>query len=83
MSAPGTSVGNNDAVKANGASAADAALSRKTPSPGYPGKQTMNGPLYMQASNKLVFVRRVKRKDDGPTKQLVRWFVENQVGTYT
>lgn len=44
-------------------------------------KETMNGPLYMQASNKAVIVRRVKRKGDSPWRQLMRWFVENQIGT--
>jgi very-long-chain ceramide synthase len=44
-------------------------------------KETMNGPLYMQASNNVVIVRRVKRKGDSPWKQLIRWFVENQIGT--
>ncbi|KAK4451086.1 TLC domain-containing protein [Podospora aff. communis PSN243] len=43
-------------------------------------KETMNGPLYMQASNNVVIVRRVKRKGDSPWKQLIRWFVENQIG---
>ncbi|KAK3364522.1 longevity assurance proteins LAG1/LAC1 [Lasiosphaeria hispida] len=43
-------------------------------------KETMNGPLYMQASNNVVIVRRVKRKGDSPWKQLTRWFVENQIG---
>lgn len=41
----------------------------------------MNGPLYMQASNNVVIVRRIKRKGEGPMKQLSRWFVENQIGT--
>lgn len=40
----------------------------------------MNGPLYMQTVNRTVLVRRVKRKGDGPSKQLARWFVENQIG---
>lgn len=40
----------------------------------------MNGPLYMQASNNVVIVRRIKRKGEGPMKQLSRWFVENQIG---
>lgn len=44
-------------------------------------KETMNGPLYMQASNNVVIVRRLKRKGEGPMKQLSRWFVENQIGT--
>ncbi len=79
MTTPGTSTADHDAVKLNSASA-EASSPRKTSRPGYPGKETMNGPLYMQSSEKLMFVRRVKRKDDGPTKQLVRWFLENQVG---
>lgn len=41
----------------------------------------MNGPLYMQASNKIVLVRPIKKtKGEGPLKQLTRWFVENQIG---
>ncbi|KAL1859514.1 hypothetical protein VTK73DRAFT_7589 [Phialemonium thermophilum] len=40
----------------------------------------MNGPLYMQTSNNVVLVRRIKRKGHGPVKQLTRWFVENQIG---
>lgn len=43
-------------------------------------KESMNGPLYMQTVNRTVLVRRVKRKGDGPSKQLARWFVENQIG---
>lgn len=43
-------------------------------------KESMNGPLYMQTCNSTVLVRRVKRKGDGPSKQLARWFVENQIG---
>ena len=43
-------------------------------------KETMNGPLYMQSSNNVVLVRRVKRKGESFTKQLERWFVENQIG---
>lgn len=43
-------------------------------------KETMNGPLYMQASNNVVLVRRLKKKGQGPMKQLSRWFVENQIG---
>lgn len=43
----------------------------------------MNGPLYMQTVNRTVLVRRVKRKGDGPSKQLARWFVENQIGMCT
>lgn len=40
----------------------------------------MNGPLYRQTVNHTVLVRRLKRKGDGPSKQLARWFVENQIG---
>lgn len=43
-------------------------------------KDSMNGPLYMQTYNKTVLVRRLKRKGDGLSKQLARWFVENQIG---
>lgn len=42
----------------------------------------MNGPLYMQTSNNKVFIRRVRRKGDGPLKSLSRWFFENQAGTF-
>jgi acyl-CoA-dependent ceramide synthase len=57
---------------------------RRTVKRDYSGeKETMNGPLYMQASNNVVIVRRVKRKGDSPWKQLMRWFVENQIGTST
>jgi very-long-chain ceramide synthase len=41
----------------------------------------MNGPLYKQANSNVVLVRRVKRKNEGPLKQLTRWFVNNQIGT--
>ncbi|KAK6208097.1 Sphingosine N-acyltransferase lag1 [Pestalotiopsis sp. IQ-011] len=41
---------------------------------------SMNGPLYMQNSNNKVFIRRVRRKGDGPLKSLSRWFLENQFG---
>ncbi|KAK4157370.1 TLC domain-containing protein [Chaetomidium leptoderma] len=40
----------------------------------------MNGPLYKQANSNVVLVRRVKRKDEGPIKQLTQWFVDNQIG---
>lgn len=43
-------------------------------------KEAMNGPLYRQTVNHTVLVRRLKRKGDGPSKQLARWFVENQIG---
>ncbi|KAH6855389.1 TLC domain-containing protein [Chaetomium sp. MPI-CAGE-AT-0009] len=42
--------------------------------------QHMNGPLYKQANSNVVLVRRVKRKNEGPMKQLTRWFVNNQIG---
>ncbi|EGZ78048.1 longevity assurance proteins LAG1/LAC1 [Neurospora tetrasperma FGSC 2509] len=42
--------------------------------------KNMNGPLYMQRNENIVLVRRVKRKGEGPLKQLTRWFVENQIG---
>lgn len=44
----------------------------------------MNGPLYMQtAGNKTVLVRRLKRKEESTWKHLSRWFVENQIGTFS
>lgn len=43
-------------------------------------KESMNGPLYRQTCNNTVLVRRLKRKGNGPSKQLARWFVENQIG---
>jgi very-long-chain ceramide synthase len=43
---------------------------------------SMNGPLYMQNSNNKVFIRRVRRKGDGPLKSLSRWFLENQFGKF-
>jgi len=58
-----------------------AAVVRKTAKRDYAGqKETMNGPLYMQASNNVAIVRRVKRKGESPWKQLARWCVENQIG---
>ncbi|KAL2262286.1 hypothetical protein VTK26DRAFT_1838 [Humicola hyalothermophila] len=42
--------------------------------------QHMNGPLYRQTSGNVVLVRRTKRKNEGPLKQLERWFVDNQIG---
>lgn len=57
------------------------ALVRRVSKRDYAGeKETMNGPLYMQASNNVVIVRRIKRKGESPMKQLSRWFVENQIG---
>jgi very-long-chain ceramide synthase len=42
---------------------------------------SMNGPLYMQSSgSNVVLVRRLKRKEEGTGKQLMRWAVENQIG---
>ncbi|OTA99999.1 hypothetical protein M426DRAFT_324652 [Hypoxylon sp. CI-4A] len=43
-------------------------------------RSSMNGPLYMQTSNNKVLIRRVKRKGDGPMRNLARWFLENQTG---
>jgi acyl-CoA-dependent ceramide synthase len=40
----------------------------------------MNGPLYKQADSNVVLVRRPKRRNEGPMKQLTRWFVDNQIG---
>jgi hypothetical protein len=45
-------------------------------------KPKVNGPLYTQAPDNVVLVRRRKRKDEGPIKQLARWFVENQIGMF-
>ncbi|KAF4587148.1 Sphingosine N-acyltransferase lag1 [Ophiocordyceps camponoti-floridani] len=43
--------------------------------------RNMNGPLYMQKSgSSVVLVRRLRRKDDGPWRQLTRWLIENQIG---
>jgi acyl-CoA-dependent ceramide synthase len=42
--------------------------------------QHMNGPLYRQANDSVVLVRRAKRKNESPLKQLTRWFVNNQIG---
>ncbi|KAK7985872.1 sphingosine n-acyltransferase lac1 [Apiospora saccharicola] len=43
-------------------------------------KSGMNGPLYMQTANNKVIIRRVKRKGDGPMKNLARWLLDNQTG---
>ncbi|RDA89262.1 hypothetical protein CP532_0531 [Ophiocordyceps camponoti-leonardi (nom. inval.)] len=52
-----------------------------SPSPVCLPPRNMNGPLYMQRSgSNVVLVRRLRRKDDGPWRQLARWFVENQIG---
>ncbi|AEO64901.1 258a2273-c774-4aaf-a5d1-49d1141cd151 [Thermothielavioides terrestris] len=42
--------------------------------------QHINGPLYRQANSNVVLIRRPKRKNEGPMKQLARWFVDNQIG---
>jgi acyl-CoA-dependent ceramide synthase len=43
----------------------------------------MNGPLYMQTfGSGRILVRRLKRKEEGTWKQVARWFVENQIGTF-
>ena len=60
----------------NGAAKPAARAPRRTGKP-----QHMNGPLYKQANSNVVLVRRVKRKNEGPMKQLTRWFVNNQIGT--
>ncbi|KAK8062043.1 sphingosine n-acyltransferase lac1 [Apiospora phragmitis] len=43
-------------------------------------KSGMNGPLYMQTANNKVIIRRIKRKGDGPMKNLARWLLDNQTG---
>ena len=40
----------------------------------------MNGPLYKQSQDTAILVRRHRRKDAGPWKQLACWLVENQIG---
>ncbi|KAI0385114.1 longevity assurance proteins LAG1/LAC1 [Hypomontagnella monticulosa] len=49
--------------------------------PSMKSRSSMNGPLYMQTSNNKVLIRRVKRKGDGPMRNLARWLLENQTGT--
>ena len=62
---------------------AAAAAARKPTKRAHPGKpDIMNGPLYMQASRSVPLVRRVKRSGDGPLHQLLRWFVNNQIGMF-
>lgn len=51
------------------------AFSRSTKS----GKSN-SGPLYMQTSGNTVLVRRIKHKNESPTKQFTRWLVNNQTG---
>lgn len=55
-----------------------ARLSARAPRSAKP--KHMNGPLYKQANGNVVLVRRVKRKNESPMKQLARWFVDNQIG---
>lgn len=81
----GTNEGKQDDTTATAptsqATASIAQTARKMVKRSYSGKkETMNGPLYMQASNNVVIVRRLKRNGDGAIKQLTRWFVENQIG---
>lgn len=54
----------------------------KAPSarPSMKSRSSMNGPLYMQTSNNKVLIRRVRRKGDGPMRNLARWLLENQTG---
>lgn len=59
----------------NGTAKPSARAPRRTAKP-----QHMNGPLYKQANSNVVLVRRLKRKNEGPMKQLTRWFVDNQIG---
>lgn len=72
--APGNGNGNGSG-NGNGTAKASARAPRRTGKP-----QHMNGPLYKQANSNVVLVRRVKRKNEGPMKQLTRWFVNNQIG---
>ena len=66
---------NGSTTSLNGAAKGAARAPRRTGKP-----QHMNGPLYKQANSNVVLVRRVKRKNEGPMKQLTRWFVDNQIG---
>ncbi|KAI2615002.1 longevity assurance proteins LAG1/LAC1 [Hypoxylon sp. NC1633] len=50
------------------------------PRPSIQSRNSMNGPLYMQTSKNKVLIRRVKRKGDGPMRNLARWFLDNQFG---
>jgi len=61
----------------NGSARPAARASRRSGKP-----QHMNGPLYKQANSNVVLVRRLKRKNEGPMKQLTRWFVNNQIGAF-
>lgn len=42
---------------------------------------SMSRPLYMQTVNNKIIIRKVKRKGDGPLKNLARWLLDNQTGT--
>ncbi|KAG7291416.1 hypothetical protein NEMBOFW57_001435 [Staphylotrichum longicolle] len=72
--ASGNGSGNGNG-NGNGTAKPSARAPRRTGKP-----QHMNGPLYKQANSNVVLVRRVKRKNEGPMKQLTRWFVNNQIG---
>jgi hypothetical protein len=73
-------MGDFDRGEISGAGVADGASK-----PEFKAGQSASGskaPLYMQSSDgKHVFVRRLKRKEDGSWKIFTRWFVENQIGT--
>ncbi|KAL2269287.1 hypothetical protein VTJ83DRAFT_1471 [Remersonia thermophila] len=71
-SSPGATFGNGSAGTAKPAVARGARTAEKP--------QHMNGPLYQQPNSNVVLVRRVKRKNESPMKQLTRWFVDNQIG---
>lgn len=55
----------------------------KSPSrPPVQSRNSINGPLYMQTINNKIVIRRVKRKGDGPLKNLARWLLDNQIGMW-
>ncbi|KAL2023003.1 hypothetical protein VTK56DRAFT_4218 [Thermocarpiscus australiensis] len=68
----------NDAVQNDRVRSSPSSPTRASGRAGKP--EHMNGPLYRQANAKVVLVRRLKRKNEGPLKQLTRWFVDNQIG---
>lgn len=71
----------NGSDAANNGHASPSTPGLSGPAPRKSGKpQHMNGPLYRQANGNVVLVRRPKRKNEGPLKQLARWFVDNQIG---
>ncbi len=72
---PGHGNGNGNGNGNGTAKSPSARAPRRTGKP-----QHMNGPLYKQANSNVVLVRRLKRKNEGPMKQLTRWFVDNQIG---